>query len=106
MSENILIGIFAGLFGIALEATRQYMTRGNSREEKATDDASAFRKELLDETHKLRQERDQWQNKYYDERDARLKAEWQLEALEWIREDKKYLSSEEEQRGENDESTN
>lgn len=88
MSENIIVGIFAGLFGIALEATRQWMARSNTQEEKVTDDVSAFRKELIYERHKLHKERDEWQAKYYDERDARLKAEWQLEALEWIKEDK------------------
>lgn len=85
MSENIIVGIFAGLFGIALEATRQWMTHGNVSQTKTLEDTTSFRQELRAEATRLREERDLWQSKFHEERGKRLKAEWQLEVLEWLR---------------------
>ena len=85
MSDNIILALVGLISGIGLEFTRQLMAKGQTKEVKTVDDITAFRKELLEENHRIREDRDHWQKEYYMEREARQKAEWQLEALEWIK---------------------
>jgi hypothetical protein len=87
--------IIAALVGLCcagtLEVLRHLLARGQKSVEKAVDDATAFRQDLLariealeKDTAALVKERDEWQDKYYKEREGRAKAEWQLESLGWI----------------------
>lgn len=85
MSDNVILAIIGLLSGIGLEFVRQLMSKRNTQQVKSVDDITSFRKELLEENHKLREDRDEWQKNFYKEREARQRAEWQLEALEWIR---------------------
>lgn len=80
MSETIIVAIMGFLSGIILEIVRQVMTRTSTREEADVSDDTSFRKDLLEEVRKLKDESNTWQTKYLTEHDARVRAEWQLEA--------------------------
>ena len=87
--------IIAALVGLgsagALEVLRHLLARSQKVAEKSVDDATAFRHDLLTRIESLEKdkaalikERDEWQDKYYAEREQRVKADWQLETLGWI----------------------
>ncbi|MDQ3812763.1 MAG: hypothetical protein M3347_02285 [Armatimonadota bacterium] len=91
MPDSILAAL-AGLCSAGvLEVLRHVLARGQKIAEKSVDDATAFRHDLLarisaleEDQAALAKERDEWRDKYYAEREQRVRAEWQLETLEWI----------------------
>lgn len=78
-----------GLGGaLTLEMLRHFLSLGQKSSERTLSDATSFRQDLLgrigaleDDCVALAKERDEWQARYYDERERRTKAEWQIEAL-------------------------
>ena len=83
--------ITAALVGLCSTAFLELLRHMLARSQKTVDDATAFRHDLLSRIDALEEgntslirERDEWQSKYYTEREQRVKAEWQLEALGWI----------------------
>lgn len=83
---------FAALLGLGgaltLEMLRHFLSLGQKNTQRSLDDATSFRQDLLrrinaleDDCVALAKERDEWQSRYYAERERRAKAEWQIEAL-------------------------
>ena len=91
MSDSF-IAATAGLCSAGLlELLRHLLARNQKAAEKAVDDVVAFRHDLLvridslqEENTGLVKERDEWQRQYYEERELRLKTEWQLNTVGWI----------------------
>lgn len=84
--------LFAALLGLAgaltLELLRHFLSLGQKSAQHTLDDATSFRQDLLgrigaleDDCAAVAKERDEWQERYYAERERRVKAEWQVEAL-------------------------
>jgi len=80
-----LLGLGGALF---LELLRHFLSLGQKNTERTLGDATSFRQDLLgrigaleDDCTALAKERDEWQARYYAERERRAKAEWQIEAL-------------------------
>ena len=83
-----MLAAVAGLgSAVVLEIVRHVLARAQKTTEKHMDDATSFRHDLLarivalesDLTH-VCQQRNQWQERYYAERELRAKAQWQLES--------------------------
>lgn len=87
MSQPFLAAL-AGLgSAAALELLRHLMARAAGNVQRTLDDSTSFRQDLLarigsleDDCAALAKERDEWQGRYYAEREARAKAQWQIEA--------------------------
>ncbi len=96
MSDSIIAALVGLCCAGTLEVVRHVLARGQKMAEKSVDDATAFRHDLLmriealgDDNMVLSKERDEWQQKYYAEREGRIKAEWQLQALTGITQEQK-----------------
>ena len=96
MSDSIIAALVGLGCAGTLEVVRHLLARGQKIAEKSVDDATAFRHDLLtrieslaDDNAVVAKERDDWQEKYYAEREQRIKAEWQLETLSWIAQEHK-----------------
>jgi hypothetical protein len=96
MSDSIIAALVGLCCAGTLEVVRHILARGQKIAEKSVDDATAFRHDLLtrieslgDDNTALAKERDDWQQKYYAEREERVKAEWQLQALTWVSQEHK-----------------
>ena len=87
MSDPLLAGL-AGLgSAAALEVLRHLLARAAGNSQRTLDDSTSFRQDLLarigsleDDCASLSKERDEWQARYYTEREARSRAEWKIEA--------------------------
>ena len=83
-----MLAAVAGLgSAVALEIVRHVLARAQKTTEKHMDDATSFRHDLLarivaleSELTQVCQQRNQWQERYYAERELRAKAQWQLES--------------------------
>lgn len=88
MSDSVLAAL-VGLGGaLSLELLRNFLSLGQKSAQHTLDDATSFRQDLLgrigaleDDCAALAKERDEWQARYYGERERRAKAEWQVESL-------------------------
>jgi hypothetical protein len=96
MSDSIIAALVGLCCAATLEMLRHLLARGQKTAEKSVDDATAFRHDLLtriealgNENMALAKERDEWQDKYYAEREQRVKAEWQLQTLTWMAQENK-----------------
>ena len=72
---------------VVLEIVRHVLARAQKTTEKHMDDATSFRHDLLarivaleSDLTQVCQQRNQWQERYYAERELRAKAQWQLES--------------------------
>ena len=85
-----MLAAVAGLgSAVVLEVVRHVLARVQKTTEKHMDDATSFRHDLLTRIASLEediaevcQQRNQWQERYYAERELRSKAQWQLESRE------------------------
>ena len=73
----------------ALEVLRHVLARVQKVTEKQMDDATSFRHDLLariaaleEDVTQSNKERNVWMDRYYAERELRVKAQWQLERQE------------------------
>ena len=82
-----MLAAMAGLgSAVALEIVRHVLARVQKTTENHMGDATSFRHDLLARINALEvdianvaQQRNQWQERYYAERELRVKAQWQLE---------------------------
>lgn len=83
--------MFAAIAGLGsaamLELLRHVLARVQKVTEKQMDDATSFRHDLLARINALEEdvtqshkERNEWMDRYYAERELRVKAQWQLES--------------------------
>ena len=83
-----MLAAVAGLgSALVLEIVRHVLARVQKTTEKHMDDATSFRHDLLarisaleSDIAKISQQRNQWQERYYAERELRTKAQWKLES--------------------------
>ena len=83
-----MLAAVAGLgSALVLEIVRHVLARVQRTTEKHMDDATSFRHDLLarisaleSDIAKISQQRNQWQERYYAERELRAKAQWLLES--------------------------
>ena len=86
MPDWMLAGVTGLGSAVALELLRHVLARVQKVTEKQMDDATSFRHDLLariavletDATQST-SERNEWMDRYYTERELRIKTEWQLE---------------------------
>lgn len=82
--------MFAAVAGLGsaatLEVLRHVLARVQKVTEKQMDDATSFRHDLLariaaleEDVAQSHNERNEWMDRYYAERELRVKAQWQLE---------------------------
>lgn len=87
MSDS-LVAAGLGLGGaLSLELLRHCLALGQKNVQRTLDDSTSFRQDLIgrlgaleDDYAALTKERNDWQERYYAERERRIKAEWQIEA--------------------------
>ena len=85
--SDLMLATVAGLASAAvLEVLRHLLGRMQKMTEKRIDDATSFRHDLLaritaleNDLVQITKQGDNWQERYYAERELRLKAQWQLE---------------------------
>lgn len=86
MPDWMLAGVTGLGSAVALELLRHVLARVQKVTEKQMDDATSFRHDLLTRIAVLEKdatqstsERNEWMERYYTERELRIKAQWQLE---------------------------
>ena len=83
-----MLAAVAGLgSALVLEIVRHVLARVQKTTEKHMDDATSFRHDLLariaaleSDITQINQQCNQWQERYYAERELRIKAQWKLES--------------------------
>lgn len=87
MSDSLWAALAGVGSAVSLELLRHLLARSTGNAQHRLDDATSFRQDLLgrigsleDDCAAFAKERDEWQARYYAEREARTKAEWQIEA--------------------------